>query len=315
MSFSGGNAEGFVVVAVHRPKPKLLERQLRSIADQTLSSWTCLIGVDGADQVATSLVHEIVGDDQRFTVVEFPDNVGVYRQFERLLERTPAEVAWVAMSDQDDYFYPDKFAVLTTEMRDKGATAVVGLARVVNESGLHLATTVRREGTFYDAVLMNQATGGSTILRRDVVTAALPFPADSRWSIHDHWLGVVAAALGPIIVSEHVVQDYVQHDANLIGEDLGHERRRKLARMRHLGPLEWMRQELTDIWHWRVDMSHQLVENLGHRLTATPVAHRSVPRHRKVIALAESVQRGYLTPFQALALALAGATHVLRRRR
>lgn len=313
MSVLGGR-DGFVVVAVHRPKPKLLERQLRSIAEQTLTNWTCLVGVDGADHAATALVHEIIGADPRFSVVEYPDNVGVYRQFERLLAETPADVAWVALSDQDDYFYPEKFAVLTAEMDEQQATAVVGLAHVVNESGLRLTTTARRQGTFHDAVLMNQMTGGSTIIRGDVVNAALPFPPDSRWSIHDHWLGVVAAALGSVVVSNKVVQDYVQHDENLIGEDLGSERRRKLARVRHLGIAEWVRQELTDIWHWRAAMSHQLVDNLGGRLPATPVGHRSVPRHRKVIALAESTKRGYLTPFQALALAIAGATHAFRRR-
>lgn len=309
------SAGGFVVVAVHRPKPKLLERQLKSIRDQTLTHWTCLIGVDGADHAATTLVHEIVDGDPRFSVIEYQDNVGVYRQFERLLAQTPTDAGWIALSDQDDYFYPEKFAQLTAEMRDRQATAVVGLARVVNETGLQITTTARRQGTFEDALLMNQATGGSTIIRADVVAAALPFPEKSRWSIHDHWLGVVAAALGPVVVSSTLVQDYVQHDENLIGEDLGHERRRKLARMRHLGPVEWMRQELTDIWHWRVAMSEQLVQNLGDRLPSTPLAHPTVPPRAKLNALADSVRRGYLTPFQATALALAGGTHALRRHR
>ena len=38
--------------------------------------------------------------------------------------------------------------------------------------------------------------------------------------MHDHWLAVVAAATGRVRVLPDVVQDYVQHDANVLGEPL-----------------------------------------------------------------------------------------------
>src|SRR3954454_25386717 len=99
---------GFVAMAVYRPNPALLARQISSLRDQTVRDWRCLVGVDGADSETVTLLKELIGGDGRFAVVEYPDNGGVYRHFNRLLEAVPADAAWVALADQDDYWYPNK---------------------------------------------------------------------------------------------------------------------------------------------------------------------------------------------------------------
>jgi hypothetical protein len=45
----------------------------------------------------------------------------------------------------------------------------------------------------------------------------LPFPLQTGKFFHDHWLGVVALAGGPLKYVDEPLYDYVQHHANVIG--------------------------------------------------------------------------------------------------
>jgi hypothetical protein len=48
---------------------------------------------------------------------------------------------------------------------------------------------------------------------------ALPFPRfDSPSEVHDHWIAVCASAKGQCLVVDDVLQDYVQHGENVLGE-------------------------------------------------------------------------------------------------
>jgi hypothetical protein len=68
-------------------------------------------------------------------------------------------------------------------------------------------------------IVENQYTGGAMVFRTSVLELALPFPRLSTPSeVHDHWIAVCGAALGQTLVVETVVQDYVQHGMNVIGE-------------------------------------------------------------------------------------------------
>ena len=129
----------------------------------------------------------------------FDDNLGVYRHFERLLALVPTdEVAWVALADQDDDWYPTKLARLLPALDLPGVAAVVGRARVVAD-GRDKGLTKRRVGGFASTLLINQVTGSLAIFRPEVVAAALPFPPGNDDAIHDHWLAVCAAARGRIV--------------------------------------------------------------------------------------------------------------------
>src|SRR4051794_12492211 len=101
------SAGGAIVMAVHRPDPELLVRQIRSLQAQTNRDWTCLVGLDGVDAPAVAQLAALVGNDPRFQMHAFVDNVGHYRHFERLLGMVPVEASWFALCDQDDRWRPD----------------------------------------------------------------------------------------------------------------------------------------------------------------------------------------------------------------
>jgi glycosyltransferase involved in cell wall biosynthesis len=215
---------GSVVLAAYEPDPTLFARQLASIQHQTVSDFECLIAADGDAAHIRRLVAQTVGSDSRFRVIGFDDRVGFYRNFERGLRAIDGRSTWVALSDQDDYWYPEKLEVLLPMLTRYAM--VSGQARLVAEpSGTVLAErTGRRNTTPCEIVIDNQYTGSFTVFRSEVLGTALPFPrVQSRAEVHDHWIAVCASATGGTFVSDEVLQDYAQHGRNVLGESRLHK--------------------------------------------------------------------------------------------
>ena len=105
-----------VCLAVHRPDPELLRRQLASLDAQTYPE-RVRVRVDDAE------------------------GIGAYRAFERAFARVPAEAAFVAPCDQDDVWHPEKLAVLVETVERSGATLAFSDVRVVRADGAVVSPT------------------------------------------------------------------------------------------------------------------------------------------------------------------------------
>lgn len=212
-------APGYVVLAAYRPPVELFTRQLRSIQAQTLDAFRCVVVADGGVEEVRSMVTRAVGDDERFRVIGFEERVGFYRNFERGLAQVPPDAPWVALSDQDDMWRPEKLATLVPSLAD--ASLVSGQARVVTYPGdvVVSASTHRRAVSPTALMLQNQFSGALCVFRGSLLRAALPFPSSTGPAqVHDHWLAVCAVAADGTRVIDRVVQDYVQHGSNVLGE-------------------------------------------------------------------------------------------------
>jgi len=210
---------GCVVLATYKPSKELLIRQLRSIQQQSVSSYTCLITADGDPASTQLIVDEAVGGDDRFIVIGHTDRVGFFSNFERGLQAVPTRARWVALSDQDDYWYPSKLESLVPHLDTY--SLVSGQARVVEHPSGAVITesTQRRNSTTECLVLDNQFTGAQLVFRRELLDVALPFPhLNTATEVHDHWLAFVARGLSGTLITDDVLQDYVQHGTNVIGE-------------------------------------------------------------------------------------------------
>jgi hypothetical protein len=212
--------KGAIALAAYKPDDVLFGRQLRSIQAQTLEDWTCVISADGGWEEVQDAVRRAVGDDDRFVVPGHDNRVGFYLNFERALRAVHHSAAWIALSDQDDVWYPQKLArlvpLLATDMM------VSAQARVVEEpSGRIIAESTSRAGIAdpLDLVTMNRFSGAMSVFRREVLDLALPFPLMATpVEVHDHWIAVCASVLGSTDVVDEVLQDYVQHQGNVLGE-------------------------------------------------------------------------------------------------
>jgi glycosyltransferase involved in cell wall biosynthesis len=212
------DAFGVVAMAAYQPDLSLFRSQLLSIKNQTHKNFQCLISVDGNPEPLRKFLDAEISDP-RFVIVGHEDRLGFYGNFERVLSEISDSPAWVALSDQDDFWYPEKLSLMLPYLDDY--VLVSGQARVVDaDTGDTSApTTARRNVPLSDLIAQNQVTGGQTIFRRELLELALPFPRlPTVTEVHDHWLAVCAASSGGALVLDEVVQDYVQHGSNVLGE-------------------------------------------------------------------------------------------------
>lgn len=213
---------GVIALAAYKPDWDLFRAQLLSIQSQTHTSFQCLISADGGEPEIRDFVHQELGGDDRFIVLGFPDRLGFYGNFERVLKAVPKQADWVALSDQDDFWYPTKIETLLPHL--DSASLVAGQARVVRLPGPQIvAESTERSNVGLGSLLaQNQVTGSLCLFRRELLELALPFPRlETITQVHDHWLAVCAQATGGVRLVDDVVQDYVQHGGNVLGEAAG----------------------------------------------------------------------------------------------
>jgi glycosyltransferase involved in cell wall biosynthesis len=236
------DAEGPAVaisMATYNPPIDLLSRQLDSIRRQTHRNWICLISDDCSSRERYQAILDATADDSRFVVSRSPQRLGFYRNFERALTMVPADSVFVAMADQDDRWHPDKLATLIGAIGD--AQLVYSDARVVARTGELISETwwSRRNNNHSDLVSMlvaNSVTGAAALMRRDVLDYALPFPPAQFAHFHDHWVGLVALALGDVRFVARPLYDYVQHDEASLGHAAANQMRSLGDRLRHQRP-------------------------------------------------------------------------------
>ncbi len=271
-----------ICMATHNPPLDLLERQLDSIRAQTHRRWICLISDDGSDPKRLAALQRTVAGDPRFLVSRSPGRLGFYRNFERALALVPPVADYVALSDQDDRWHPDKLAVLIDAIGD--APLVYSDCRVVARNGAVISDTywsARRHNhaDMLSLLVANSVSGAATLLRRDLLDDALPFPPAQFAHYHDHWLALVARALGEIRFVDRPLYDYVQHGHAALGHAAANRMPSLRSRLRRRD-----RRERVRMWrlHYFVDAC-RLLEcvavlqlRCGDRIT--PGARRALER-------------------------------------
>lgn len=230
-----------IAMATFEPDAELLAAQLASIRAQTMEDWRLVVSDESGSEAGREVVARLVGGDPRITALHGP-RLGVVGNFERALRAVDPRAPFVALADQDDRWQPDKLDRLLSRMTD-GVALVHGAMRLVDAGGRQLtgATPTRRspDPSLADLLAENDVTGASALLRAAVVAAALPLPR-LPGLFHDHWLALVARAQGRVVFEPGVVQDYVQHGGNVVGEDPRRDGaaaarlRRERQRFRHM---------------------------------------------------------------------------------
>jgi hypothetical protein len=225
-----------------------LGAQLRSICAQSrvpqeivLSDDASTDGsVDLAERTVTTYPWPQAGHRPVLRVLENRTPLGVVDNFEQAVRACSGDL--IALCDQDDVWLPDRLAMLQAEMDRRPRLLLLHSdARLVDAEGQPLGRTqfaalgVRRweleaihAGRALEVLLRTgRVTGATTLFRRDLLLAALPFPAE-WW--HDEWLALIAASVGTVDVIEQALIDYRQHGKNAIGAP---EAVSPLARFRH----------------------------------------------------------------------------------
>ncbi len=104
--------------------------------------------------------------------------------------------------------------------------------------------------------MANSVTGAASLLRRELLADALPFPPAQFAHFHDHWLALVALSLGEIAYVDRPLYDYVQHGEASLGHAAANQMSSLRDRLRSARPLRervgmWRLHYFVDIWRLR----------------------------------------------------------------
>lgn len=211
-----------------------LPDQLASLTRQTMTRWDLVVGDDGSTDstldILTGFAEAQILEKRTVEVRPGPGQ-GVAVNFLTLLASLPETVEWVALSDQDDVWLPDRLqlgqSALSRVPLDE--PALFGSATwVVNEdlSEPRHSPQFQRPPSFANALVQSIA-GGNTMLLNPAGARLARVAAREALSAggpvtHDWWLyQLIAGAGGTVLRDERPTLLYRQHDRNLFGANRG----------------------------------------------------------------------------------------------
>lgn len=224
---------------------RFVAEQLRSILHQTLMPAHVVVSDDGSSDATVQIVKDVfarfraehsgaghsgaeqIASAPALTVLRNDQALGVTANFQQASLACTGEL--IALSDQDDLWVPDRLERMVAQfVSNPNITLLHSDARLVDDNGAPLGGTLSEAIEFSAAeqrrihsgraleVLLrrNVVTGATTMFRRSLLDAAVPFP--ESW-VHDEWLAIIAAITGRMDFLPEQLTDYRQHASNQIG--------------------------------------------------------------------------------------------------
>lgn len=209
---------------------KYLQDQLNSIAAQTRLPDE-LVVCDDASSDETIAIIETFAHQAPFPVRLYPteENLGSTRNFDRAIAHCTGD--WIALADQDDYWFPNKLAVFEQVIHQHPE---VGL--VFSDAQLADTTLQPQKMTMWQSLELTPkmqhdiaqdafATFDYLLKRNVVMGAACAF--DSRYKdrihpimpswVHDYWIAMIISTDKPFLPIPEPLMYYRQHESNQIG--------------------------------------------------------------------------------------------------
>lgn len=201
--------------------------QLESILAQSRPPDEIILCDDGSTDATVEIAEKIAHHHpDRIRIFRNERRLGYLRNFEAAINRTRGDV--VFLSDQDDFWFPNKAAVMLRPFaEDSEVVLVYSDAELTDRELRPTGRTVfdRRKGI--------QRCKGLTLRQ---LSRAVPFngpmvafhsrlkpyvipicPLSTQWG-HDHWIGFIAYAIGNIEVIDHPLVYYRRHGKNAGGD-------------------------------------------------------------------------------------------------
>ena len=225
-----------VCLATFEPDPALFAMQVESLRAQTDTRWTCVVSDDGSGPAALEAIAATLGDDPRFALHRAAAAPRVLPEL-RAGPRARAAGRRARRAVRPRRPLAPRQARRRCGRRSgprgscsatSGSCAPTG-ASCATRSGSGAASST---ATLAALLAANTVTGAATLMRREVAALALPFPDTPGLQFHDHWIALVALALGDLAYVDRPLYDYVQHDAAVFG-DVTSGARRTLERRLH----------------------------------------------------------------------------------
>lgn len=221
---------------------KYLKEQIDSILNQTYQNIHLII----SDDCSTDKTREILKtyeENERISVFYQEKNLGYVKNFEFLLKQVENNL--YMLSDQDDFWMPEKIEKSVEKLQNENLDLVFGDLEVVDENlntiynsfskFMLLDRKIKRElNTNKLQYLYNCMTGCTILSKKEFLDKILPLPTNSKYMIHDYWMGLVISLNGKIGYLEETYIKYRQHGNNQVGTDKISHKFKKLEQVRNL---------------------------------------------------------------------------------
>lgn len=198
-----------------------LKPMLDSILSQTYEDISLIISDDASTDGTAKILREYAEKDSRVTVHYQKENLGFVGNFEFLLKQSTAP--YVAFSDQDDVWAPEKIETMLSELKASGKSLVYSDMRRIDSEGNVIYESWMKEKSFPKlsgaavkaCAVRHFSAGCSQLFTASVRRKMLPFK--SEVFAHD-WVSIFCAAeLMGIQYIPTALSDYRAHDANVYG--------------------------------------------------------------------------------------------------
>ncbi|MDO5611800.1 MAG: glycosyltransferase [Paracoccus sp. (in: a-proteobacteria)] len=214
-----------------------LPRQLASIAAQTHRNWRLICSDDGSTDDTRAVIAGFAAGHTpgQVQIIDGP-RAGATANFLHLIAQA-APGAWLAFSDQDDDWHPDKLHRAVAMTTPRPGPAHYSARTLICDADLNVLTESPRFARPFGLrnALVQACTAGNTSVFNPAAAAILQAGAAAARAAHvvshDWWAyQLIAGAGGAILKDDTPVLKYRQHGANEMGRnDTAAARRKRLA--------------------------------------------------------------------------------------
>lgn len=192
--------------------------QIESIINQTYSNLEIILSDDASTDNTFEILKSYAQKDKRIIAYQRKENVMYNINFSDACSK--ATGAYIAISDQDDVWEPDKIEKQLNKIKEDPKNVLVHCisARFEERSQPHLRSIKKMNffsgndiKSFY---LANYVLGHTMMFRKSLLDGALPFPPNVYY---DWWLAAFACTLGNIEFVDEILVWHRMHETNATG--------------------------------------------------------------------------------------------------
>ncbi len=189
---------------------KYLAEQLDSIIGQSYKNIEVVIVDDASTDKTVEIINSYAKNDSRIKCHKNEFNLGFNKNFEKAITLTSGD--YIAISDQDDIWLPDKLQLLVKHIKDNWVIFSNSSYMGARKSRL-LLNKFKLPVDYKGIILRNFITGHTSLMRREFLSQVLPFP---KKGYYDWWIGFVALYHKKITFYDHVLTYYRIHNESVI---------------------------------------------------------------------------------------------------
>ena len=213
-----------ILVATYNGE-KYIKEQIESILNQTYQNIQIIISDDCSKDRTREILKEYE-KNEKIKVFYQEKNLGYVKNFEFLLNKVENEL--YMLCDQDDVWKKEKVEKTVEKLQKENLDLVFGDLEVVDENlntikksyndYMHLSRKIEKHLSSYKLQYIYNCMTGCTILsKKEFLPQVLPFPTNSKYMIHDYWLGLIIALNGKVGYLKEPYILYRQHGNNQVG--------------------------------------------------------------------------------------------------